>query len=275
MYLQDTSNYLKTEAITYKYDLFPVKFKNIKLVPEISEDESDESPAGIYILNQYSQQTEEKDLTSKQFKCGICNKSFTRKVGLRHLRIHSDEKPFECSVCKKSFNQKSHLKSHLQSKSFSQKSSLNIHLRVHNNEKPYKCSLCDMSFTQKSNLNLHVRYHSNEKPFKCSICNKSFTEKCTLTRHIRVHTNERPFHCCICTKSFTVKSSLNKHLPRKSTNHNTFIFVYKHYLCDLCTRVACAKARCSLVTKDRKSTELKEFSMGNQVKKSKVDHKFS
>ncbi|KAJ9597510.1 hypothetical protein L9F63_011635, partial [Diploptera punctata] len=229
--LKETSLNIKTEV--ENTDINNEAFIGENFVASVNSESkvelSEEYSVGLYIPNQCSQQKEEKDVTCKQFKCPICNKSFSRKVGLRHLRIHSDEKPFncfvshlrihsdekqfECSVCKKSFTFQSSLIRHLHihsnekpfkcsvcEKAFYQKEQLYSHLHTHSNEKPFKCSLCNMSFKQKGNLNIHFRnIHNNDKPFKCSICNnKSFSQKSSLNTHLRIHNNEKPFKCSFC-----------------------------------------------------------------------------
>ncbi|KAJ9575216.1 hypothetical protein L9F63_025834 [Diploptera punctata] len=168
--LKDTSYHMKTEIENTDINNETLIGENFEasVDSESKLELSDESPAGLYIPNQCSQQRGENDLTCKQFKCAICNKSFSRKILVRHLRIHSNEKPFKCYIC---------------NKSFTQKNDLTRHLPIHFNVKPFSCSICNKLFSQKSSLNMHLRIHNNEKPFNCATCNKSFTQK----HHLHVH----------------------------------------------------------------------------------------
>ena len=60
----------------------------------------------------------------KQFKCEVCNKSFsTKSYFSTHMRTHTAEKPYNCELC---------------NKTFSQGSTLSTHMRTHTGEKPYK-----------------------------------------------------------------------------------------------------------------------------------------
>ena len=49
----------------------------------------------------------------KEFKCGQCNKAFTRKVNLlSHQRNHAGVKEFKCDEFNKSFTRVGHLNTH-------------------------------------------------------------------------------------------------------------------------------------------------------------------
>ncbi len=114
------------------------------------------------------------------------------------------------------------------SKSFAQKSKLNIHMKVHTGVKPFSCSQCSKSFARLDKLHGHLRIHSGEKPYSCSQCVKSFASSADLQRHLRVHTSEKPYICSQCSKSFTQSSGLQLHLRIHAGE--------KPYSCENCTK---------------------------------------
>ncbi|KAJ9597648.1 hypothetical protein L9F63_011482 [Diploptera punctata] len=132
----------------------------------------------------------------KNFKCLICNKSFTCKNYLtKHSYIHNNKSAFNCSICNKSFTRKYRF---------------NEHSYTHTNELPFRCLVCNKSFTHKDGLTEHAHIHNNDSCFKCPICNKSFVRK-YLIKHSYVHRNESPFKCSVCNKSFIRRDCLIKH----------------------------------------------------------------
>ncbi|WAR12877.1 ZN616-like protein [Mya arenaria] len=77
------------------------------------------------------------------FECHICHKKMTtKKVLLRHLRIHSNVGSFSCKIC---------------SKTFGIQSSLDFHMKSHDLQKPFRCKLCMVTFTEKSTVVRHLK----------------------------------------------------------------------------------------------------------------------
>ena len=98
------------------------------------------------------------------------------------------------------------------SRSFPQRSLLQIHICPRMSDRPYKCGHCSDSFAHSSELRSHVVAHTNEKPFKCGYCSRSFAGATTLNNHIRTHTGERPFTCDKCNRTFGQATQLSRHM---------------------------------------------------------------
>nr|CAD7202114.1 unnamed protein product [Timema douglasi] len=110
-------------------------------------------------------------LAEKQFKCDICEKTFTQNSSLNiHMKLHRGQKDYTCQIC---------------SRSFAQNSSLKSHIRLHTGQKPFSCPFCTKAFAQQSNLRSHVRIHTGEKPFCCFVCKKTFTQRSSLNNHVK------------------------------------------------------------------------------------------
>ena len=80
-----------------------------------------------------------KHNTTKDFKCGLCEKEFKRDIELtNHEKIHREEKPFACELCEKRF---------------ARKSTFEIHTKYHKTiEKKFKCPTCSKVFRGPENL---------------------------------------------------------------------------------------------------------------------------
>ncbi|KAH8240572.1 hypothetical protein KR026_000182, partial [Drosophila bipectinata] len=142
---------------------------------------------------------EDEDEVPVQFKCHLCPKSFTTKIGLiRHNIFHSDKLPFKCPHCPKSFRRKANHKEHVLS---------------HSKERQLKCNLCPKTFMRIRYLEEHILAHKGERPHKCEVCSKDFRRLRDLKRHhVETHMQERPFQCPTCQKSFGRNTTLTLHL---------------------------------------------------------------
>ncbi|TVY73322.1 Asparagine-rich zinc finger protein, partial [Lachnellula suecica] len=101
------------------------------------------------------------------------------------------------------------------SKSFYQKTHLDIHVRAHTGAKPYPCRQpnCGRSFSQLGNLKTHERRHTGERPYQCDTCGKRFAQRGNVRAHRIVHDQAKPYLCRLddCSKQFTQLGNLKSH----------------------------------------------------------------
>ncbi|KAH8758810.1 hypothetical protein BGZ57DRAFT_771046 [Hyaloscypha finlandica] len=103
-------------------------------------------------------------------------------------------------------------------KSFGQKTHLDIHERAHTGVKPYPCKEpgCGRSFSQLGNLKTHERRHTGERPYACDTCGKRFAQRGNIKAHKIVHNKSKPYLCRLddCGKKFTQRGNLKTHQNR-------------------------------------------------------------
>ena len=153
------------------------------------------------------------------YKCDICHKTFTVKMGLRsHLNtVHSEERKFACSSC--DFKAKSIV-------------ILNRHIeRVHKNNLKHLCSHCGKKFFRAYDLRCHIfRVHKDIQGtegqtcnFKCDRCPERFLDRRALTWHEKKAHNivapniDKFITCEHCGQSFQTLHKLTVH---KSVKHS-------------------------------------------------------
>ncbi|KAI6251451.1 Asparagine-rich zinc finger protein AZF1 [Erysiphe necator] len=100
-------------------------------------------------------------------------------------------------------------------KSFFQKTHLDIHERAHTGVKPYSCKQpgCNRTFSQLGNLKTHERRHTGERPYQCETCGKRFAQRGNVRAHRIVHDQAKPYVCILddCGKQFTQLGNLKSH----------------------------------------------------------------
>lgn len=107
----------------------------------------------------------------KQFKCGICDKCFDKKVAKNrhHLLVHTLERPFSCDICKGTFVDKSCVRNHMQQ-----------HIQ-------HYCPICNEPFRHAFNIKRHMLVHNGLRPYNCSMCDKTYKHSSHLKRHLKQH----------------------------------------------------------------------------------------
>ncbi|KAF7271361.1 hypothetical protein GWI33_015717 [Rhynchophorus ferrugineus] len=127
-------------------------------------------------------------------QCIICLRTFTKRVPLFHLSLHS-RKSHVCRPCRRYFKTKEQYNEH------------NI---KYDHDNSLTCRFCGKTFTRKYKKNKHMLSHLNEKNYSCNKCGKTFTYKTSLVRHFKMHFGKR-FLCSACGNAYTTKFMLQRH----------------------------------------------------------------
>lgn len=166
-------------------------------------------------------------LHSKDFKCAICESTFSRKFSydLHMRKMHENDVPQECKVCgvilyKHSY--RTHMMRHEGkkvyqceecNKEYPHASSYFRHLQSHRDERNYECQVCGKKSLQKTHHLEHMRTHNIKKSFECTICQRGFNANYYYRKHMReVHSSETPFLCEVCGEAFADENEQIEHM---------------------------------------------------------------
>ena len=113
-----------------------------------------------------------KTHSTNMFRCEVCNKSFTSKVGFQlHSQRHTGQYSYFCGLCSKGFSAKGHYEDHK---------------RAHEG-RGYACDYCGKVFKSALGLKRHRSEHTGEYSFSCKLCNKGYNVKKDYMRHMESH----------------------------------------------------------------------------------------
>jgi KRAB domain-containing zinc finger protein len=197
-----------------------------------------------------------------KYSCVLCDYSTSRRYDLEHQKRHlahhiiskhenqQSKKDFMCGHCDKTFTRKGHLAHHIISKHENQQSNIRVlsktvhvvqsivHLEVHAKtvhlkKYAFKCDLCDKGFISKSTLTNHVNaVHKKITRFSCELCDYSSYTRQQLVLHSSVHGQTKNFKCDHCDKGFSQNSSLTDHIKcvhEKMTRYKCELCDYSSY----------------------------------------------
>ncbi|ODM88059.1 putative zinc finger protein [Orchesella cincta] len=121
--------------------------------------------------------------SQRQFRCELCEKSFTTKQNLdSHTRSHLNEKPYQCSICKIRYGASSSVKHCLDR---------------HHNIRRFKCNVCPRAFSFKGKLRNHylsIHADPQERRHCCIFCGKRYAMSvCSTVTSKGIHVNDRIF----------------------------------------------------------------------------------
>ena len=181
-----------------------------------------------------------RSITSKNFKCDQCDKTFVRPSALKiHVAdVHSD-RILKCALCDANYKAYASLKRHEKEVHF-------------HDGTMYSCDVCGKTFNTKPKLKQHTNIvHSKEGLiYKCEVCEKHFNNKGTLKHHHNnVHKEPCHYDCDICGITLGSRMKYHGHMRNHKTSSNfcthcgkaTITPSYKHscefsniHKCDKC-----------------------------------------
>ncbi|CAL1299925.1 unnamed protein product [Larinioides sclopetarius] len=131
----------------------------------------------------------------QQHRCHLCSYATFHKSHFRnHVLTHTGEKPFKCNICRRGFSQKIGVKRHLSTHDvFKDQSSKNL-IAAKKPGKQHQCPFCSYATIRKTHFRNHLLTHTGEKPFQCGICLRGFTQKITLQRHVFAQHEKKQLH---------------------------------------------------------------------------------
>ena len=138
-------------------------------------------------------------------KCEVCSKDFyTRRLLVKHLKSHSNDRPHTCEECGKNYKHKHHMMHHRtylckktkdetipepeqaredsNSNADEQQKSAKLPQKNRDSNAVLKCQCCNKVFRYPHQLERHENTHSTEKRYKCE-CGKAFKQKYEVSRH--------------------------------------------------------------------------------------------
>ena len=214
------------------------------LIMDIPEDENTEQNAHEETDN--AESLEDKLHKIKEFKCQMCNTTFTKKGSLiSHIReVHEKIRRFACHMCLYTTNRKYALSEHIKRKhqvimleeevggevdqlaSSEHKRKENILSKDNTTLLTQNALIMDVpeentceeqtALTKTDHVDSPEDKLNKIENLKCQMCNTTFTKNSNLLSHIReVHEKIRRFGCHMCLYTTNRIHALSEHIKRK------------------------------------------------------------
>ena len=146
-------------------------------------------------------------ITTKAFKCLICERVFKKKQNVRsHIEaVHIKNKILVCDICDKGYQRKPYLRRHIE------KYHIQHPERLCRTKKPKQSKVNNKNIEpQRSKI---IQNSKKTKGFPCLKCKKVFTQNTNRKTHYKaVHLKIKRFACDFCSKTFYQKMQVEQHL---------------------------------------------------------------
>jgi len=170
------------------------------------------------------------EVTSDEFKCGVCERRFrTQQELLMHLAANAEA--HECPECGRRMENAFYLRVHrlihkqpLTPATAKKKQESSVWKKG-----PMQCPLCGSMFKTYAGYQDHVSAVHDKKKFICDVCARQCSRRSQLTRHMLTHGGERRFECGKCGRRFLLREMLRRHLRAVHAR-------VRPHLCNLCGR---------------------------------------
>ncbi|XP_075168441.1 zinc finger Y-chromosomal protein 1-like [Haematobia irritans] len=190
-------------------------------------------------------------ITEKTYVCDICNRAFSRKIGLKnHKLVHlsDEEKKFACKQCGKPFGNANSLSNHervvhlkktilvcdICGEKLRGKDVLERHILKHQGVPlpTISCDVCGLKVTTQRGLKRHKESQHPEggkQQYPCHLCSKISPTLKAQKKHIKdKHELGYDFKCTLCDKAYKRSSALKEHMA----SHTGSIL----YTCSYCPK---------------------------------------
>lgn len=189
--------------------------------------------------------------THKQWACGVCSESFTRRQQyLVHMASHETSK-YKCITCDQVLPTKARVLEHRKDghqveglsvdfacdkceERFHTSAELRDHSHVHKPPNSISCKYCHKTFSTKKICHSHMRSqhgvvveNGTESSLICDQCGKQFRSPSLLAKHLKGVHNEQVFSCNFCNHKTNKEVNMRRHRALHTSQEQQFV-------CDQC-----------------------------------------